>query len=97
MMERDIVKAIREYLHSLGAVTIKYHGGPYAQVGVSDIIFVLNGRAGFLEAKVPGKHATPVQLSFIDSCLRAGAIAGVVHSVDEVKELLNDLSPTVQK
>jgi len=55
---------------------------------VPDIVGVLEGRFFGLEVKLPGNQATPLQLYQIDQIQQSGGIAGVVYSVDDVKELL---------
>ena len=48
-----------------------------------DIYALRGGQAMHLEAKMPGKKATPGQLAMLRRLGRAGAIVGVVHSVEE--------------
>lgn len=66
-------------------------------VGSSDLIGIFNGRFVAAEVKKPGwkpsgaaqlKHWQE-QLNFIDVVNKAGGIAGVVHSADDVRSLLN--------
>ena len=67
-------------------------------VGSSDLIGWFNdpssGACGecavfvAIEAKAPGKKATPEQLAFIAAVKRAGGIAGVVYSLDEFRQLI---------
>jgi hypothetical protein len=63
-------------------------GQPGVEVGTPDVLCVLNGRAILLEVKVPGEHARPVQQHRLGEWRRAGAVAGVVHSVEEALTLL---------
>ena len=42
-----------------------------------------------IEVKIPGKHATPAQKNFIQQVQAAGGLAGVAHSVEEAKEIIN--------
>ena len=59
--------------------------------GTSDLIAIQpgTGRAVFIETKVHPRKPTSEQLNFIEVMRKQGAIAGVVYSIDELKELLN--------
>lgn len=65
----------------------KVHGGPY-QSGLPDLHVVLDGRAAWLEVKVPGNQATKLQAAVLAALKRAGAITGVVTSPDEALDVL---------
>ncbi len=98
--EKAIVKAILAYLNSLpGCLARKRWGGGMGVAGDPDIDACLRGRSVQLEVKRPGEKATPLQLMRLDEWRRAGAITGVVTSVEEVKALLasaNLISATVE-
>ena len=51
--------------------------------GMSDILFIRNGRAFFLEVKTASGKASPEQLAFIADMQSIGTVAGVVRSVDD--------------
>jgi hypothetical protein len=61
--------------------------------GSSDLIgwFVFQGRAIFLalEVKTPKGKPTEEQINFIQQVRKAGGIAGVVRSVEDVEALLS--------
>lgn len=61
----------------------KFHGGPFTPAGVPDLIGCVEGCMCALEVKQPGEEASPVQRRRIAHLRRAGAISGVVVSVDE--------------
>lgn len=89
MTERAIVKAILAYLNGLpGCLARKRWGGGMGVAGDPDIDACLRGRSLQLEVKRPGEKPTLLQVKRIEEWRRAGAIAGVVVSVDEVKSLL---------
>jgi hypothetical protein len=90
--EKTIVAAIRRYLEDIGAKTYKTHGGPFSHAGAPDILGCLNGRALALEVKRPGAAVTQLQAVELRSWERAGAIAGRVESVQDVKNLLEKLA-----
>lgn len=55
--------------------------------GTSDILFIRNGRAYFLEVKTAIGKASPEQLEFIANMQSVGAVAGIVRSIDEAYKL----------
>ena len=58
-------------------------------VGSSDLIgWTATGRFLAVEVKSAKGKATPEQLAFIEAVRAAGGVAGVVRSVDDLRELL---------
>ena len=94
MKESSVQKKIIDYLHSLGAYTVKVIQANKA--GVPDIIACLDGKFIALEVKRDNKAREisdvrqPLQDRNIKQIKNANGIAAKVISVDEVKELLND-------
>ena len=86
--EKSIVDVIRRYLKKIGAKTYKMHGGPHGHAGAPDIIGAYKGRPLALEVKRPGEDTTPTQKVELRGWEKAGAIAGKVTSVQEVKDLI---------
>ena len=90
MTEKVIVNSILRYLNALPQCRAeKTWGGGYGNAGKPDITGCLRGRRFELEVKKPGGKPTKLQEVTLHKWLEAGAITGVVHSVDEVKEVLN--------
>ena len=89
MSEKSIVDAIRRYLKSIGAKVEKQHGTIYGRNGVPDLLGCYQGRCLALEVKRPGEKTTPLQQYELSQWIGAGAIAGRVESVKQVKELLS--------
>lgn len=93
MLERDIVRACRNELSKIGVITIKHSGGPFAEVGVSDLIGVIptmGGRALYVECKRDKTcKLTPVQAAFLSRVATAGALTWVVKGMGDVQELVN--------
>lgn len=59
------------------------------QPGCSDVLVCLpDGAFAALEVKKPGEDPTPDQQAFLDKVTKAGGLALVVHSLDELKQLL---------
>ena len=68
----------------------KVHGSIYADAGEPDIDAVIAGVPLKLEAKVPGRDATPAQAASLRRWERAGAVVGVVHDVGELEERIQE-------
>ena len=90
MLEKEIQSKIIRYLKTIknGYVIKNNAAGRYSSQGVPDITFIASRKAYFFEVKQPGKVATKLQQHNIDRLNQAGAIACVVTSLDEVKEVL---------
>ena len=48
-----------------------------------------DGMAFYIEVKLPGEKPRPAQQRFLDAMVRAGAIAGCAHSIEEALEIVN--------
>lgn len=60
--------------------------------GGSDLIgWTKDGRFLAMEVKIPGKKPSTEQLIFINNVIKAGGVAGVVFSANDVKLLLDML------
>lgn len=86
--EEPIKRAIVKYLNGLyGCYAHKTHGSVFS-AGQPDIDACINGRALKLEVKSPTGKATKLQEAELARWKKAGAITGIVRSVEEVKEIL---------
>lgn len=91
MKERDVVKAIMNYLKGVpGCFCWKEHGGMYGTAGIPDIIACINGRFFAFEVKTTIGKPTKLQEATIRKILAAGGTALVVRSVDEVRTAIGD-------
>lgn len=88
--EKTIVEAIVKMIRALpGAHARKTHGGMYSS-GEPDVDAVVRGRAVKLEVKAPGGKATPLQMATLAKWASAGALTGVVESVDDARAALGE-------
>lgn len=85
--ESVIQHQILRYLSGLGAYTSKTIVGN--KNGIPDIIACLNGTYIAIEVKAKDKDATELQKYNIDKINKAGGIAFVAHSVEEVINYLS--------
>ena len=77
--------------HTVGNFYTAY--GARIQVGrpgESDIMGhrISDGKAFYIEVKLPGENPRQDQQKFLDAMMRAGAIAGCAHSVKEALEIV---------
>ena len=89
MKENDIVKSILKYLKTVpSCFAWKEHGGMYGTAGIPDIIACIGGMFYAFEVKTPIGKTTALQDATIRKIQKCGGHAFVVHSVDEVKAVL---------
>jgi penicillin-binding protein-related factor A (putative recombinase) len=89
-LESAIVKRILTWLNQQeGIKAEKTHGGMYSKAGKPDITGCINGRRFEFEVKRPGNKPTKLQLKELREWEAAGAIIGVVYSLEDVKEILS--------
>lgn len=77
--------------HTVGQFYTKYGGVVnVGRHGESDIMGhrVADGRALYIEVKLPGEHPRDDQRKFLEAMRRTGALAGVAHSVEEALEIV---------
>ena len=93
MHEADIVRAILTHLRSLdGCFCWKEHGGPYSTNGIPDIICCYRGRFVAFEVKTEKGRLSRLQDAVIRQIGRAGGLALVVRSVEDVKAALTAIT-----
>ena len=79
----DVLKSVRDLLKRYGVFHYKHAGGPFNQVGVSDIIgMTRTGRFFAIEVKRPGDQLTEKQRLFLDAVRHHGGIAVVAIGYD---------------
>lgn len=72
--------------HTVGQFFTKYGGlVNIGRHGESDIMGhrIRDGRALYIEVKLPGEHPREDQQKFLDAMANTGALAGVAHSIEE--------------
>ena len=97
--ESEIQKAILELLRYRGVFCWRQNVGSFkvdnrfvsmGYKGISDIIGVLNGRFLAIEVKRPDGVLSEAQVEFLRKVRRAGGIAMVAQSLEDVVRLLED-------
>ena len=93
MLEKDITAAIMRYIKTVpGCFAWKEHGGIYGTAGLPDIICCYNGRFVAFEVKTKSGKLTKIQETTITKIKAAKGEAFKVTSVEEVKEIFNNLN-----
>ena len=77
--------------HTVGQFYTKY--GTLVNIGhhgESDIFGhrISDGKALYIEVKLPGEKPREDQQKFLDAMKRAGALAGCAHSIEEALEIV---------
>lgn len=97
-MERDIVKAILAYINGLpNGLARKRWGGGMGVAGDPDIDACVAGRCVQFEVKRPGQNPTVLQMKRLEEWRSAGAVVGVVRSVEEAQKILEKIYNTSGK
>jgi Holliday junction resolvase len=94
--ETRIVKKTLKLLRKEGGFWVKTHGGPFQKSGLPDILGCWKGRFVGFEVKRPGKNPTEIQKNTIKEIIKAGGIAKIVTSVDEVLNLIKGVKTHIQ-
>jgi Holliday junction resolvase len=93
MLEKDIVNKIMGYLKTVpGCFAWKEHGGMYGTAGIPDIICCIQGRFVAFEVKTETGTLSKLQENTIARIIRAKGEAFKVTSVEEVKEIIQNLN-----
>lgn len=92
MLEKNLVEEIKKYLQTKENLFFwKEHGGQYGTSGIPDIIICYKGKFIALECKLPGRSPTLLQKIAINKITKAKGIAKVVYTLDEVKEIIENI------
>lgn len=90
MLESAIVLKIKKALLAEGAKVIKIHGNSNMEAGTPDLIGCIKGRCFALEVKRDKHHhATNLQKMRLAEWAEAGALTGVVWSVEMALGVVN--------
>jgi hypothetical protein len=81
-----LTASIRHLLKSMGVFHWKNFGGFMGAKGVPDILGCYHGKLLGIEVKAPNGKVSPDQQIFIENINRAGGLAFVARSVDDVIE-----------
>lgn len=91
--EKVIENKIKEYLKTIkGLFYWKEHGGMYTTAGIPDLIVCYKGRFIAFEVKSELGRPTVLQNVAIRKINEAGGIAKIVRSVEEVKDIIKEVS-----
>jgi Holliday junction resolvase-like predicted endonuclease len=86
MSETSLKVAVKRYLRSIGAMTIKV--SDRFTSGIPDLIVIHNGRTLFIELKTPTGVVSNLQKYTIEQINEHKGEAYVCRSVEEVKRIM---------
>jgi Holliday junction resolvase len=89
--EAAIDRSIKRELERRGAWTIKTHGTVAGRRGIPDWLICHRGRFLAIETKQPGAYPGRLQRHELDRVRRAGGLAIVAHSADDVRDALDTI------
>jgi penicillin-binding protein-related factor A (putative recombinase) len=91
--EKDLQKKIIDYIKSIGGYVEKIHVTSYQSQGVPDIRCCYKGLFVAFELKKSQQDKpSQLQLYRIEQIRKAGGIAEIIWSLDQAKEVLNEIS-----
>ncbi len=94
MKESTLTTKIIKFIKSnyKNAYAVKYYGGMYGTAGTPDILACIDGKFFGLEVKVPQRknNVSKLQDKTINDINKAKGVAGVVTSIEEAKELIDN-------
>lgn len=91
MKEKIIENKIKKYLKSIGAYFVKQHGNAFVKSGIPDILVCYHGAFIGIEVKNEKNKTTLLQDHNLSEIKKAGGIAVVARSVEDVKEKINEI------
>lgn len=92
MDEKNIETKIRNYIHSVGGFSLKYHAGMTTLSGIPDLICTYKGVAIFIEVKASDNYEiSEIQKAQIRAIRDCGNIAIVTNKVADVEWIVREL------
>ena len=67
------------------------------KAGMPDIVIFHDGRTIGVELKIPGAKPTPIQLEMFNKLRCAGISVAIIHSIEELHEMLISLNIPMRK
>jgi hypothetical protein len=89
--EASLLRSVERILKERGICYRKRHGSAYGVAGDPDVYFVVAGRHCEIELKRVGEEPTLLQRTRLAEWARAGALTGVVHTPDELRDFLEKI------
>lgn len=89
--ETALQERIQRYIRANGGYVFKNHGSMITEPGRADLTACYRGFYIALEVKEDDNKPSRQQIIHRDKVIKAGGVAEVVRSVDEVKEILRKI------
>ncbi len=95
MLESKLERQISAYALGVGCLTFKLAGS--TKRGKPDRIFLIDGQAGFVEFKSPGKKPSPLQDHWLTKLRDAGFPSVFIDDRQVGQRFIDSLIPRVSK
>ena len=93
MNETQLKYKVLKFIHETYPQYWVYKTNDRFTAGIPDLLICgPEGHLTAIELKRPGEDATKLQQYVIDKIKKAGGTAGVAHSIDEVKKMLDKIN-----
>lgn len=86
--EARLSRSIIQWVNANGGFAWKVHGGPCQQAGIPDVCIVWHGLSLWVETKMPGNTASPIQKHIHRKIRAADGSVLVAYSLEEAKAWL---------
>ena len=87
--ESTLQNKVIHYLESIGAYVFNVPGTGLERKGTPDLLVCYHGKFIALEVKMSGGKPTKLQEYELAKVRKAGGVAKVIHSMEELEVLLN--------
>lgn len=87
-LEKTIVAKIKDVAEGLGYWVAKIHGNQYQLKGLPDLLCIKDGKAAWIEVKVPGNEPTRIQEHRMRELAAAGCAVTVAYSATDARHFL---------
>ena len=91
-LEKTVVAKIMAVARSLGWYAIKIHGNAFQLSGLPDVLAIKEGRAAWIEVKVPGNAPSRIQEHRMRELAEAGCSVSVAYSAADARSFLERIS-----
>lgn len=95
-LESSFQREVIQLIESMGGYVIKIHVSAYQSQGEPDLVCCYKGRFIAFELKVDGNKPSALQLEKIHDIQKAGGIALPIYNINEIKEILYEISRVQQ-
>lgn len=89
-LESKLESKVRDFLNDFGDICVQFKATSPSNRGIADRVVLYKGIYIAMELKVGKNKPSALQQDFLEKVRKAGGVAGIVRSIADVKELLNE-------